>query len=282
MAYKVFINAGHGGNAPGAVSNGLKEKDVNLTIALSCEEELKRHGVEVKMQRTTDMGTSSDVIASNCNNYHPDLAVDIHNNAGGGDGAEVFYSYKGGVDKTLAANILNEMTASGQNSRGAKTKRNVWGRDYFHFIREIFFPSVIVECAFLDNKNDVQIIDTEAEQKAMGVAIAKGILKTLGVSHIGQFANATQPKRSVVADGVAYYFDRTLAGTYTVTEKIGLYMRHSAGYTKKKMVAIPWGYKVRCYGYYSKTLLGAKWLYVQITYMGVTYTGFMPLECLRK
>ena len=34
----------------------------------------------------------------------------------------------------------------------------------------------------MDTK-DIQIIDTAAEQKAMGVAIAKGILKTLGVAH---------------------------------------------------------------------------------------------------
>lgn len=90
-----------------------------------------------------------------------------------------------------------------------------------------------------------------------------------------------QQTKSVVATGAAHYFDSSLAGTYTVTEKIGLYMRHGAGYLKKKMVAIPWGYKVQCYGYYSKAL-GAKWLYVQITYMGVTYTGFMPAECLKK
>lgn len=93
-------------------------------------------------------------------------------------------------------------------------------------------------------------------------------------------AQQTQ-RRSVVASGVAHHFDKSLTGTYTVTERVGLYMRHGAGYLKKKMVAIPWGYKVQCYGYYSKALL-AKWLYVQITYMGVTYTGFMPLECLRK
>ena len=72
----------------------------------------------------------------------------------------------------------------GQNSRGAKTKKNSAGRDYFYFIREIAAPSVVVECAFLDNANDVQIIDTEAEQKAMGVAIAKGILKTLGIQWV--------------------------------------------------------------------------------------------------
>ena len=41
----------------------------------------------------------------------------------------------------------------------------------------------IVECAFLDNKTDIKIIDTAEEQKKMGVAIAKGILKTLGISY---------------------------------------------------------------------------------------------------
>ena len=181
---KVFINAGHGGNDPGAVANGLREKDLNLTIALACEAELKRHGVEVKMQRTTDVGALSSQIVSNCNKFAPNLAVDIHNNAGGGDGAEVFHHYKGGTGKTLAVNILNEIVGIGQNSRGAKTRRNSSGKDYYYFIREIACPSVIIECAFLDNKNDVKAVDTVAEQKAFGVAIAKGILKTLGISCI--------------------------------------------------------------------------------------------------
>lgn len=190
MAYKVFINAGHGGIDAGAAANGLKEKDLNLTISLACAAELERHGVEVKMQRTTDKGSTSSAIAKACNEYKPNLAVDIHNNAGGGDGAEVFHHYGGGTGKTLALNILNEVVAIGQNSRGAKTKRNVLGKDYYYFIREITAPSVIVECAFLDNKKDVQIIDTAAEQKAFGVAIAKGVLKTLGVSYIEPTANS--------------------------------------------------------------------------------------------
>ena len=190
MSRKVFINAGHGGVDAGAVANGLKEKDVNLTIALACAAELERHGVQVKMQRTTDKGSTSSAIAKACNEYKPNLAVDIHNNAGGGDGAEVFHHYGGGTGKTLAANILKEVVAIGQNSRGAKTKRNVLGKDYYYFIREITAQSVIVECAFLDHTKDVQIIDTAAEQKAFGVAIAKGILKTLGVSYIEPTANS--------------------------------------------------------------------------------------------
>ena len=51
------------------------------------------------------------------------------------------------------------------------------------FIRSTKAPAVIVECAFIDNKTDLKIIDTAAEQKAMGVAIAKGFLKTLGIAY---------------------------------------------------------------------------------------------------
>lgn len=181
---KVFVSAGHGGSDPGAVANGLKEKNVNLVIGLSCRDELVRHGVEVLMNRTTDVNTTSTQDITACNKFNPNLAVDIHNNAGGGDGAEIYHHYAGGKGKTLAVNILEEMKAMGQNSRGAKTKKNSAGRDYYYFIREIAAPSVVIECAFLDNKTDVQIIDTEAEQKAMGVAIAKGILETLGIAWI--------------------------------------------------------------------------------------------------
>lgn len=180
---KVFIGVGHGGSDPGAVANGFKEKDLNLSIALACQEELVRHGVTVLMNRTKDETEDLTQRIVECNKFSPDLALDIHNNAGGGDGAEVFHHYKGGKGKTLANNILAEVVSIGQNSRGAKTKKNSSGQDYFGFIRSTTCPAVIVECAFLDNKNDIKILDTTEEQKAMGVAIAKGILKTLGISY---------------------------------------------------------------------------------------------------
>lgn len=184
MAKKVFIAVGHGGADSGAVANGFKEKDLNLVIALSCRDELTRHGVEVLMDRTTDVELTMTETVNACNAYAPDLALDIHNNAGGGDGAEVFYTIHGGTGKTLAVNILDEIVKIGQNSRGAKTRKGSDGSDYYGFIRRTSasIPAVIVECAFLDHKTDVQIVDTKAEQVAMGVAIAKGVLKTLGIA----------------------------------------------------------------------------------------------------
>jgi N-acetylmuramoyl-L-alanine amidase len=180
----VFLNAGHGGKDSGAAANGFKEKDLNLTITLECEKELKRHGVTVVMARSTDKALTSGQIIQLEKSSKADLAVDIHNNAGGGDGVEVFYHYKGGLSKTLAGAILGEVVKIGQNSRGAKTRRNALGQDYYYFIRQTKAPAVIVECAFVDNANDIKIIDTEAEQKAMGRAIAKGILQTLNIAFI--------------------------------------------------------------------------------------------------
>lgn len=195
MAKKVFLGVGHGGSDPGAVANGFKEKDLNLSIALACQAELARHDVTVLMSRTKDETEDLTIRIKECNAFKPDLALDIHNNAGGGDGAEVFHHHGGGTGKTLAGNILSEVVKIGQNSRGAKVKKNSAGQDSFGFIRETSCPAVIVECAFVDNKTDIKIIDTTAEQKAMGIAIAKGILKTLGITWK---AEAPAPKKKTI------------------------------------------------------------------------------------
>ena len=197
MAKKVFLGVGHGGSDPGAVANGFKEKDLNLSIALACQAELARHGVTVLMSRTVDEDEKLNDKIKECNDFAPDLALDIHNNAGGGDGAEVFHTRLGGTGKVLANNILDEVKNIGQNSRGAKTLVNSNGVDGYLFIRNTTAPAVIVECAFLDHKKDLQIIDTAAEQKTMGIAVAKGILKTLGIAYKQQKAASTEKRMTV-------------------------------------------------------------------------------------
>lgn len=182
MAKKVFISAGHGGSDSGAVGNGFKEKDLNLSIALACRDYLTANGVEVKMSRIKDEDDCTNQEVAESNAFNPDVAVSIHNNAGGGDGVEVYSSVVGGVSKTLADNILAEVVKIGQNSRGVKQKKGNNGSDYFGFIRMTKAPAVIVECAFVDNATDILIIATELKRKRMGTAIAKGILKTLGIN----------------------------------------------------------------------------------------------------
>jgi N-acetylmuramoyl-L-alanine amidase len=211
---KIFIGVGHGGSDPGAVANNTKEKDLNLSIALACRDMLEEYGVSVKMSRTKDENDTLQDEIKECNKYAPDLAVDIHNNAGGGDGAEVFHHHAGGKGKTLAKNILAEIAKTGQNSRGTKIRKNSAGNDYYGFIREVVAPAVIVECAFVDNKADIQIIDTAEEQEEMGVAIARGILRTLGISEttycvqVGAYhdkANAKAMLKKLKAAGFSGY-----------------------------------------------------------------------------
>lgn len=205
---KVFIGVGHGGADSGAIGNGFNEKDLNLSIALACNEVLQRHGVNTLMSRTKDENDTLNDEIKECNAYAPDLAIDIHNNAGGGDGVEAFYHYGGGTSKVLADNVLREIVNIGQNSRGAKTRKNAQGKDYYGFIRQTVAPAVIVETAFVDNAKDIQIIDTEAERQTMGVAIAKGILKTLGVDYV-------EPKPKPAESGKLY---RVQVGAYSVKE----------------------------------------------------------------
>lgn len=178
---KVFIGVGHGGADSGAVKY-LVEKDINLKMAFACRDYLEKAGVQVLMSRTKDESESLNEKINECNAYNPDVALDIHNNAGGGDGFEVYHTIGGGVGKTLAENIEAEVKKIGQNSRGLKTKRNSSGSDYFGFIRLTKCPAVICEGVFVDNAADTAQADTDEECKEFGIAYAKGILKTIGVA----------------------------------------------------------------------------------------------------
>lgn len=184
--FKVFIGVGHGGSDPGAVGL-LTEKNVNLVQAMACRDFLIQNGVNVLISRLNDSNCDINQRIKMCNDFKPDLAIDIHNNAGGGDGAEFYYHHGGGDSKTLAENLESEILKIGQNSRGIKTKLNSNNSDYFAFIRETIAPAVIAEGCFVDNVTDVQICDTVAEQQEFGKAYARAILKTLGASYAAKF-----------------------------------------------------------------------------------------------
>lgn len=84
----------------------------------------------------------------------------------------------------------------------------------------------------------------------------------------------------VKATASAKSFLASLAGTYKVTAS-ALNVRYGAGVLKKKMVTIPKGTKVHCYGYYTR-VLGVRWLKIQFTYKGTKYTGFASGMYLKK
>lgn len=177
---KVFIRVGHGGKDPGAIGNGLKEKDINLTVALKLKELLLEHGFQVLLSRETDIETSLSADSSKANEWKADLALDIHHNAGGGDGWEIIHSIHQKFGKELAEKIGEEFTKLGQNKRRIFTRVNPTGDDFFGFIRMTNMESLITEFAFIDSP-DHQIIDSVGEQYAEAKAIAKAICSFYGV-----------------------------------------------------------------------------------------------------
>ena len=106
------------------------------------------------------------------------------------------------------------------------------------------------------------------------------VLSDGGKSEVKEPEKETVVTSTVKATEPARNFLKSLAGTYKVTAS-SLNIRHGAGVTKKKMVAIPNGTKVKCYGYYT-TVLGTMWYYIQFTYQGVSYTGFASSKYLAK
>ena len=175
MSYRVFIGVGHGGSDPGAVGF-VREKDANLTIALELRKQLEAAGIVVGMSRTKDENDPIAEEVREANAFKPDLAVEVHNNAGGGDGFEVFvqtnqYAAK---SRACAQAIEAEVKALGQKSRGIKTKGFAW-------VTSVKAPAVLLEGFFVDNKADASDFDTVVEQQELGRAYARGVLKYLGV-----------------------------------------------------------------------------------------------------
>ena len=197
----VFLSAGHGGSNPGAVANGLKEKDINLNTLLACKEVLESHGVNVVCSRTKDENDDVYEEVREANASKADVAVSFHANAGGGDGFEVFYYSTSSKGKKLASLGEKYVKELGQNSRGVKTG------DHLYFVRKTNMTAVLFESFFLDNVKDKEIGDTVAEQKAFGVAYAKAILEYLGIAYVesdklfrvqcGAFRNIENAKKLV-------------------------------------------------------------------------------------
>lgn len=251
---KVYIGVGHGGSDPGAVKY-LVEKDIDLQMAKGCRDYLKEHGVDVLISRTGDIDSSINEKTTMCNHWDADLALDIHNNAGGGEGFEVWHSVNGGKGKVLAQNIEKEVVKIGQKSRGLKTKKNAYGSDYFGFIRQTKCPAIICEGVFVDNKADAAKADTEEKCRAFGVAYAKGILATLGLGMNTEQNAAGETKASEQA---AVQPEQTQTDTYRVKVTASeLNIRKDAG-TANAIIGV-----IRDKGVYTivaeKTVSGQKW-----------------------
>jgi N-acetylmuramoyl-L-alanine amidase len=165
---RIMLDPGHGGSDPGASGNGFAEKDLNLSIANYCKAYLEGAGFTVAMTRNADNYISLMNRCYAANNFGADVFVSVHNNAGGGDGSEFIYYPTSANGKKLCDAIKPHVDALGQNFRRYIARDDA-------VVTYTKMPACIVECAFIDNAADIQIVATDEKRKAMGEAIAKGV-----------------------------------------------------------------------------------------------------------
>ncbi|WP_098408471.1 N-acetylmuramoyl-L-alanine amidase [Bacillus sp. CX-1] len=180
---KVWLDAGHGGKDPGATANGLKEKDLVLSMVKYAKSYLEANykGVEVKLTRSTDVFYELSERANRANKYGADVFVSFHINAGGGTGFES-YRYPGTAGNTLKLqqSLHNEILAA--MKKYGKTADRGLKQANLAVVRETRMPAVLTENLFIDRKEDVAQLKDSGFVKAVGEAHARGIAKYLGLS----------------------------------------------------------------------------------------------------
>ena len=186
----IVVDAGHGGIDPGKIGiNNALEKDINLAIALKLERNLKENGIHVVMTRTDDNGlykeTDSNKKVVDMKNRlaiieeaKPVLAVSIHQNSypdSSVSGVQVFY-YKDSVKSKDAAEIMQT-----QLIRTLKPKKERVAKDNgsYYLLKKTSVPIVIVECAFMSNPTEAQLLTQDDYQEKVAWAIYMGIMQVI-------------------------------------------------------------------------------------------------------
>lgn len=194
---KVMFDPGHGGKDPGAVGNGLKEKDLTLDISKRAKKYLEDNyeGITVYMTRTTDKFLELSERADLANAKKVDLFVSNHINAGGGTGFETFI-YNGGVGAStkkaqdlIHGAMMDFLKKHGVKDRGQKSAN-------FAVVRESNMEAILPESLFIDNANDAKLLKSSSFKQGLAEAQAKGIASYLGLKKKKASKPAPAPKPS--------------------------------------------------------------------------------------
>jgi N-acetylmuramoyl-L-alanine amidase len=166
----------------GVGSYGTEEYRMNL-VADVVEAELSRHGV--KVYRNKPEMTLAQVVEDS-NKKQPDLHMAIHSDAYNGKarGCTVYCHRFGGVGEKLARNVYSEIEPLTPTAdRGVREGHSHYGPGKpLYELAKTTAPAALVEVAFHDNPLDAEWIMMNIEP--IGIGIAKGILKTLGIKYI--------------------------------------------------------------------------------------------------
>ena len=183
----IVIDAGHGGFDPGKVGvNNALEKEINLAIAVKLKTLLEQNDVQVIMTRETDEGLYQE---SDSNKKNADLkkrveiinssdaviAVSIHQNSfpqESSKGAQVFYHSKSQEGKILSEIIQEQI----KESIGDGNHRVAKSNESYYMLKKTEIPLVIVECGFLSNWKEAELLVDDTYQAKMAWAIHLGIM----------------------------------------------------------------------------------------------------------
>ena len=183
---KVIIDAGHGGDDPGASGNGIVEKDLTLEISQYIHNRLDELGIENTLIRDGDETLEpNDRVNKIVRPYGSDsdvLVVSNHINAGGGEGAEIIYALRN--NDAFSRKISDELESMGRVVRKYYQRRypSDSSKDYYFIHRNTGnTEAVIVEYGFLDNVDDANLLKKYWQDYAE--AVVKAIANYLGVPY---------------------------------------------------------------------------------------------------
>lgn len=175
---RINVHAGH--NPDGKVACGAVGFIQESTEARKVKDEvirqLRQMGHTVYDCTCENGASQADVltkIVNACNAHTVDLDVSIHFNAGAGDkngngqttGTEVLvYSTAGGA-KQAAESVCASISSLGFKNRGIKANTSLY------FLRKTKAPAMLIECCFVDDRDDIQLYDAQK----MAEAIVYGI-----------------------------------------------------------------------------------------------------------
>lgn len=183
----IIIDAGHGGRDPGKVGSlGTLEKDINLHISFILKDILEAQGIHVIMTRDTDKDLSKTTANFKISDMkervaliqesNAALVISIHQNSYTTPevyGAQCFYHTNSAEGEQLAAIIQNQIITSTNQTKIREIKSN----DDYYLLKHSPVPTVIVECGFLSNPEEEQLLLTEDYKHKMAWAIHLGILQ---------------------------------------------------------------------------------------------------------
>ena len=180
MPYTIVIDAGHGGSDPGAVYEGRREKDDNLSLAMAVGELLSRQGVSVIYTRTTDVYQTPFEKAQMANQADADFFISFHRNSSEEPnqytGVETLVYDNSGIKQTMAENINGALSELGFRNLGVKARPGLV------VLRRTKMPALLIETGFLNNEQDNALYDEKQEEIAR--AIADAVLGTLDLETV--------------------------------------------------------------------------------------------------